>query len=320
MNFEKGQFVSSLKSGDHVEGVFLITSCAQCVNNKGKPYLNIELQDCTGSADAKKWDVFEGDLDILHSKRLAFIEGEANEYNGKVQIKIVKAAPIDASIEEMDNSLFAINAPVKKEDLVARLNYFLDSFTNEDIKKMVNHLIEKNYKAYIDYPAATRNHHNYVSGLLYHSLCMAKLAEKVASQYKSLNKDLLIGGCLIHDIGKVKELSGPLATEYTTEGRLLGHISIGQAEVRMAAKELGLEGTEIALLLEHMIISHHGQSDYGSPIAPETREALALSIIDDFDAKMAMLDNVFSDMKPGEWSERLKTMDNRMFYLPKFDK
>jgi 3'-5' exoribonuclease len=142
---------------------------------------------------------------------------------------------------------------VPKAELEKKLDAYLDSLQNEDVAKLTRHIIAKFRAKYVDWPAAVRNHHNFVSGLLYHSLTMADLAEKVCQIYPSLNRDVLIAGTLIHDIGKTVELSGPVATQFTLEGKLLGHISIMQAEVRMAAKELGMTG-EIPVIMEHMVL------------------------------------------------------------------
>jgi putative nucleotidyltransferase with HDIG domain len=125
--------------------------------------------------------------------------------------------------------------------------------SNPDVSKLTNYLVKKFRASYVDWPAAVKNHHNYVSGLLYHSLTMADLAEKVCEIYPSLNRDVLVAGTLIHDIGKTLELSGPVATQFTLEGKLLGHISIMQAEIREAAKELNMTG-EIPVIMEHMVL------------------------------------------------------------------
>ena len=147
---------------------------------------------------------------------------------------------------------------------------------------------------------------------------MANVANKVCEIYPSLNRDILIGGILIHDIGKTIELSGPIATTFTIEGKLIGHISIMQAEVREACKELNID-PEIAAIMEHMVLSHHGKQEFGSPVTPLLREALVCSMIDDLDAKMGILDKALESVEPGESTIKLFNMDDRYFYKPKFD-
>jgi 3'-5' exoribonuclease len=144
---------------------------------------------------------------------------------------------------------------------------------------------------------------------------MADDAEALCRLYPSLSRDILIAGCLIHDIGKTIELSGPVATKYTLEGKLLGHISIMQAEIKEAADVLKMQG-EIPVLMQHMVLSHHNKPEFGSPMEPETREALALAMIDDFDAKMNILDKAYAGVNPGEWTQKVFAFDDRYFYQP----
>ena len=252
-------------------------------------------------------------------------------------MKVMSVEKVDDSA--IDWSAYIPSAPVSEKELEAKLDAYVSSIQDEAIHAIVARLLEKYKEKYLNWPAASRNHHAFVSGLLYHSVTMADLAAKVSRVYSSLNRDLMIGGTLIHDIGKVMELSGPNATFYTVQGRLIGHISIGQAEVREVAKELGYYAFvelpqseqdrlakenapefhcyEIALQMEHIILSHHGKYEFGSPVLPLTREALAISLIDDFDAKMLVLDNAYSGVNPGEPTGRIGSLDNRYFYLPR---
>ena len=155
-----------------------------------------------------------------------------------------------------------------------------------------------------------------MSGLLYHTLCMADMASLIASYYDNIDRDILITGVLLHDVGKVVELSGPIATKYTLEGKLLGHISIMAAEIRRVARELNIN-SETPILLEHMILSHHGSKEFGSPVLPLTREAVILHFVDDLDSKMNILDKAYADVEEGEFTQRIMPMDGRAFYKPK---
>ena len=145
---------------------------------------------------------------------------------------------------------------------------------------------------------------------------MLNLANKVCDLYPYLDRDLLCAGVLLHDIGKIKELGGLSVTEYTLEGKLLGHISISQTMVQETADELGIEG-ETVTLLRHMVLAHHGQYEYGSPVLPATLEAEALHYIDDFDARMTMIQKELDKIRPGEFTSRIFSLDNRIFYKPK---
>jgi 3'-5' exoribonuclease len=305
--------IAELKDGDHVTAPFLVNACNKGVTTASRTYLTISLQDASGTLDAKKWDIDPDDETTFAPGNIVMVEAEVLSYKNALQMKVLSGKPLP--LDDVDYTRFVPSSPVAKDVLVKKLNAYLDSLQNADVKTLVSYLVKKHYDAYIDYPAAVRNHHNYASGLLYHSLCMADMAEALCKLYPSLNRDVLVGGAIIHDIGKTIELSGPIATKFTLEGKLLGHISIMQAEVKEAADELKMTG-EIPLIMEHMVLSHHNQPDYGSPVPPETREALALAMIDDFDAKMNILDKAFQGVNPGEWTQKVFTIDDRYFYLP----
>ena len=176
-------------------------------------------------------------------------------------------------------------------------------------------MIKKYGDKIFSYPAAVSIHHEYSSGLLVHSLTMADIASFLAPIYEA-DYDLLITGCLLHDLGKIIELEGPIVYKYSTEGKLLGHISIMCAEIRKAAEDLKIN-SEIPLLLEHMVLSHHGQQEFGSPVMPLTKEALLLSLIDNLDSKMVVINKAINDVEPGNFSNKVFPLDNRSFYKPK---
>ena len=149
-----------------------------------------------------------------------------------------------------------------------------------------------------------------------HSTFMAEHCDYICTKYPDINRDLLVTGALLHDFGKMIELEGPAVYKYSTEGKLLGHISIMCAELRMAAEKLSIK-SEIPLLLEHIILSHHGQHEFGSPVLPMTKEALLISMLDNLDSKLNLLDRVYEGLKPGEFSQKIPSMDGRSFYKAK---
>lgn len=305
--------IAEFKENSQVTTQLLVINVTKGMTNVGKPYMTITFQDTTGAIDGKKWDYTEEDCNIYQIGSVVEVKVEVIKYRDNLQLKVLDGKLL--SNEEMDVTKLVPSAPVPKEELLEKLNKYLTSIKNEDVSKVVSYLIDKHYKEYIDWPAAVRNHHNFVSGLMYHSLCMADTAEAICKIYTQINRDIVIGACLIHDLGKVIELSGPVATKFTLEGKLLGHISIGQAEVRKACDATGVT-SEIGVLLEHMMISHHSKPDFGSPIMPLTREALVMAMVDDLDAKMNILDKAYATIKPGEFTSRLITMDDRYFYKP----
>ncbi len=329
--------ISEFYDGCRVYGQFLVKDATLGTTSGNKRYLNITLQDATGTIDSRKWDPLPEDNEVFVKGNIVLVEGDINLYRDALQMKIIHGEAV--ALEGIDWSKFIPTAPVKKEIMKEKLDAYIASISDEDVAMLVKAVVKKFEKRLYDWPAAVRNHHDYVSGLLYHSITMADMTLKVAEIYPALNRDLLLGGVIIHDLGKTVELSGPNATEFTLEGKLLGHISIGQAEVRMTAKEIGmyaydeLQGNEdpalieklrkrkeVAILLEHIVISHHGHQEFGSPVLPLTREALVVSIIDDLDAKLMILDKAYAGVEKGKSTAKIFSMDDRYFYRPSFDK
>ena len=328
--------IKDLKAGSHVEDEgFLVVDCKSGVGNTGKRYLSISLQDSSGSIEGKLWDVGPDDEATFEKGNLVAITGDVLAYRESLQLKIYQGVALNK--EGVDWSKFIPNSPIPRDVLVAKLKDYLNSLEDEDVKTLVCESLKGYKEKFLSWPAAVKNHHNYVSGLLYHSLTMADAAMSLYKVYPSLNRDVLLGGVILHDLGKVIELSGPDATVYTLEGKLLGHLALGASLVRMAAtrlgyysyKELGQDADEetkrkafhryeIAVTFEHILLSHHGKPEFGSPVMPLTREALAVSMIDDFDAKMMILDKAYGVIEKGEYTAKLFTMDDRYFYYPHY--
>jgi 3'-5' exoribonuclease len=232
--------ISELVDGDHLTAQFLVNGVTKGVTTASRTYLTVNFQDASGTMDGKKWDIAPGDEDLFVPGNIVQVEVEVISYKNSLQMKILSGSPL--SQDNIDFTRFVPSSPIPKAELEKKLNAYVASLKNPDLHKLVEYLIKLHYKDLLDYPAAVRNHHNFASGLLYHSLSMADDAEALCKLYPSLNRDVLVSGCLIHDIGKTVELSGPVATKYTLEGKLLGHISIMQAEVREAAHTLKIEG------------------------------------------------------------------------------
>lgn len=298
----------------HIDDNFLITNVSKGISSSNATYLNVTLQDCTGTIEAKKWDASAEDIELFTAGKIIHVIGDANKYRNAMQIKIVKAEVMDT--KDIDYQDFVISAPVAKEKLEEELKYYISLIHDSELKLLVETLIQKHYQEFLTHPAATRNHHEYCSGLLHHSIGVAKLVCALADNYPTLDKEILIAGALLHDIGKTEELSGPIIPTYTLEGRLIGHISIMQAEIREIADKLNIK-SEVPLLLEHMILSHHGKREFGSPVLPMTKEALVLNFADDLDAKMNMLDKAYEVTEEGKFTNRIYALDDRSFYKPK---
>ena len=232
--------------------------------------------------------------------------GDAIKYNDNVQLKINRIEVI--SDKESEQVKYLKSAPVSSKDMEVFFRQTISQIENSEIKIIVQTLINEQIEKFMIYPAASKNHHEYVSGLAYHTMSMLKLGLSICELYPSLNRDLIIAGVMLHDLGKTIELSGPIVPEYTLEGKLLGHISIAQSMIEVTAKNLNIT-SEIPVLLKHMVLSHHGKLEYGSPVLPLIKEAEILSLIDNIDARMNTLDKTLETIEPGNFSKRVFSLE-----------
>lgn len=308
------KWIKDFLEGDLIRGPLLVVNANKGVTNNGLAYMNVTLQDKTGTIEAKKWDINEVDAALLNIGNVVLVDGDVLNYRDNLQVKIRAISKVND--DEFDATRFTMASPIPLEELEKRLDSYVNSLKDKDIALLTKTLIGKYYKSYITYPAAVRNHHEFASGLLHHTVSMADLGEAIANLYPSVDRDMLIAGILLHDLGKTLELSGPIIPKYTLEGKLIGHISITHAEIRKSIEALKIN-SETATLLSHMVLSHHGKYEYGSPVLPLTREAYLLSVIDDLDAKMMILDKAYDQTPEGEFSTRIYAMDDRSFYKPK---
>ena len=220
----KVEFVKDLKEGQHVRDEFIVASVSKCASDKGKAYLNIKFQDKTGSLDAKKWDVTDRDLQLIVPGAVLEVEGDVNSYRDQLQLKVLM---VDEVIKELvDISDFKKVSPIPLDEMKAKLANYLKSFKDPDVSLIVNEVIKRFYDKYVTYPAAVRIHHEFGSGIIHHSLAMADLAEAVAKLYPQVDRDILVAGAIIHDVGKTIEYKDLPVPEQTVEGKLCGHIAI----------------------------------------------------------------------------------------------
>ena len=301
--------------GETIDEFLLIKQSVKGVTTTGNPFMSLILQDKSGDIEAKLWDTKDEHEKLFAAETIVRVGGEIHNYRGKNQLRIKSIRP--AKPEENQSIGDLLPASEKStEQLFEEIMQYLFEMENPQIQRITRHILKKHQQSVLTFPAATRNHHDYVSGLADHVVSMLRLGKALLGIYPTLNKDLLYAGIILHDIGKVFELSGPIATTYTVEGNLLGHISIMVTEISKTAEELEIEGEEV-MLLQHMVLSHHGKEEWGSPKRPMIKEAEMLHYIDNIDAKMMMLDRALEKTKPGEFSERLFPLENRSFYKPK---
>ncbi len=307
--------ITTFKEGNAIQGTYLVNIVTKGKTNNGSDYLSIKLQDKTGEIDAKLWNVSKQQMEEIVKGAYLYVEANVIKYRDSLQLKLDLAKIIAAETINVED--FVKTAPIAKEDLRVELQQYIDSIDDSIIHKIVSELVKKYEARIIEYPAASRNHHAFGSGLIYHVVSMLRLAKAIINLYPSLNKDYLYAGIILHDIGKTEELSGPVATEYTTKGKLLGHISILVAQIEVVAQELGVSDSEQVMILEHIVLSHHGKLEYGSPVLPLIKEAEILTYIDNIDARINSIEQTLENVELGCFSAKSFALENRSFYKPK---
>lgn len=240
-------------------------------------------------------------------------------FKEKEQLEVVHYAHVDDCDIPFERrqelmSHFYEYAPVDSSGTKKTIETYLENIKNPIIKQIADTMYEQKKQSFYLYPAATKFHHAYIGGLGYHTATMMKLADGFMDVYPFLNKDLLIAGILLHDICKVEELSNYAGPEYTTEGRLLGHITMAVKQIEVVAEQLGVRQSEEVLLLQHMVLSHHYFGNFGSPKKTNIPEALILHFIDNIDSKMTVLQETLEQVAPGEFTSPIPVLDREKYY------
>ncbi len=307
--------------GDDVQSFYLIKSLDVRTSKANKAYLDITLADKTGEINAKYWNVSTDEIEMFSVGNLVKIRGTVTLFKDQLQFKIVK---IRLSNENDNVNIidYVPSAPYSPESMMEEINDFIEDITNDDMKNIVKYIYD-NYKVpLMTAPAAKSNHHSVRSGLLYHMLGMLRLAKAISSVYSHLNRDLIYTGVLLHDIEKINEMDADelgVVSSYTMEGQLLGHIIMGIKTVEDAAKQVGAD-EEISLMIQHMILSHHYEPEFGSPKKPMFPEAEILHYIDMIDARMYDMKHIYKSLGDGEFSEPIFVLDRRRLYKSKIVK
>ncbi len=307
--------IKELTDGQSLVLYGLVTNLVKGVTSNGAPYLSLTLSDNSGSIEGKLWDVKEEQAKIVETGRIYEVRCEVLKYRNALQLRIHSLTSVDQ--QSFDLSEFVTSSWIPKDVLKEKIKDAIYSIQNEIYRKILVRFFQEVQNQFFDYPAASKNHHNFVGGLATHVVGMLDVADSLCRLYPQLNRDLLISGVLLHDIGKLKELSGPIATEYTLQGKLIGHISLMNAQIAEVAKELGVQDSEEEVLLRHMVLSHHGKMEYGSPVLPLLMEAEVLSLIDNLDARIIALSAALENTEEGSYTSRLFPLENRAFYKPK---
>jgi 3'-5' exoribonuclease len=281
-------------------------------------YLALSLTDKTGTIEARMWDEFADAFSVCSEGCYVKVQGQISKYNGKWQITLTKMR--NAAESEVEAADFQPVSAFSVEEMDAELRGIVAAFKDEDLKRLVLAFLDDPEigPAFRVAPAAKVLHHAWISGLLEHVLALVKVLKAVAPFYPEVNEDLVLTGAILHDIGKVRELSWRTNFNYTLEGQMIGHISIAQGMVREKIRELPGFPEKLRILVEHMILSHHGKYEFGSPKLPMTPEAMLLSAMDDLEAKFSALRREFAaaemaGKKADETTEWVRSMDRNLF-------
>ena len=286
--------LANFDEGKLFDGFFLVLAKQQRTTKSNKAYMSLILGDKTGQLEGRVWEPSDPRIakdfergDIVKAR------GSASRFDDRLQMKVDQLRV--ALPSEVDKTDLLPSTTYDIADLWSQLLSFVDSFTNPDLKLLLTTMLADPdiAQAYREAPAAKQLHHAWLGGLLEHVISLCTLADRVAPHYPLLDRDLLMTGVILHDIGKVRELSWEIGFEYTVEGSLLGHIQIGTALAERTIDSLPNFPPRLKTLVLHMILSHHGKLEFGSPKLPMIPEALALSFLDDLDAKMQAIQGEF---------------------------
>ena len=297
------------------EGFCLVKSAAVRTDVKGTEYLDLVLADSEGECVAKLWNYARLTHGEYDPNDVVKVRGTVQIWKDTEQFKIDR---IRHATEEdnVDMSGIIPTAPFDPQAMYDELYALAGSFQNEELRRIVQYLLRENREQLLIYPAGVKLHHATRGGLLHHTCSVVHLCERIAELYPFLNRELLLSGAILHDIGKLKELDADtlgIAGAYTTAGQLLGHINVGMTMIAAAA-EITMVSEKTAMLLEHMILSHHGKPEFGSPKLPMFPEAEVLSVCDLLDSKMYEMDAALSGVSKDGFTERLWALDNRQLY------
>jgi len=314
----KDIFVSNLKTGDEITTYLMVKAAALKVGSNRKTYLYLLLGDCSGEIYGKKWDIADEEvpgLERIREGSIIKVRAQVTEWKDMKQLRISRIRLTGAE-DQLDMTDYVKAAPEDPEEMYAFILGKAESFTDYQLKALCVKILEDHKDKLMYYPAAAKNHHAEMAGLLWHIKRMLMLGEKACEVYTNLDRDLLLAGVILHDTEKMTEiLSNELGISpgYSFEGKMLGHLVLGVRELDKICGEMGIDN-EKKIMLEHMIISHHYEPEFGSPKRPLFPEAEMLHYLDMIDAKMFDMEEAVSKTEPGEFSDRVWTLDNRTIY------
>jgi len=325
MNMEKHShhWIKDIVENETAKDCYLVKQKRLGTTRKGEAFISLTLADRTGEIEGRVWERAEQFSSIFHEGDIIEVEGHAGSYRGQIQITI---SDLKATKGKIDPSIFIESSPKDISEMMKSLRAIIRGVKDVHLKALNDRFLSDRQfvSLFRKVPAAKNFHHSYLGGLLEHTLSVCQVARQVAEHYPHLDRDLLLTAAFLHDIGKMRELKFDLKIDYTDEGRLVGHVVMSTIMVDERLREVKDFPQELAIRLKHLILSHHGNYEFGSPKRPKFLEAFALHMIDDLDAKINGLGRFMErDRKEGGWTD-FNQMFERYFLkskiLPKEDK
>lgn len=315
MDYQKA--TTLMESGDTVEGFYILKTVSAKVASNGRPFLSAEVLDRHGEIDAKVWD-YAGPINDTDAGEIIWLQGSVTTYKGAHQLKIERLRLADES-DSFDISELVPAAPIDPVAMLEDVRALINSIEDPDYRSVALELLGRHETSFRSIPAAKSVHHSFLNGLLMHTGNMMKLADFLAGLYgDTVDRSLLLVGTFAHDLQKESEFTFSqlgLVTDYSDQGYLLGHLVMGAQEVAEVCHKLKVPA-EKAVLLQHMVLSHHGEPEHGAAVKPMCAESELLSYIDLIDSRMEIYQEAFQTLQPGEWSDRIFALDKRVYRHP----
>ena len=314
---EYNKLIAGMHTGDDVEGFYVLKDAFLKTTAAGKPFLSGVLADRSGTIDLKVWD-YSGPIGAnpADTGRIVKIRGQVSEFKGAPQLTAGRIRMADGN-DQYDVSALVPVAPIDPDERLQEIRRLIDSMEDADYQSVARTMLERHLEAFRSIPAAKSVHHSFLSGLLMHTSNMLRLADYLSGLYAGIiDRSLLLTGTLLHDFAKEQEFSFSelgLVTDYSTKGQLLGHLVMGAQETAEVAEMLGIP-EEKSVLLQHLLLSHHGEPEFGAAVLPQCAEAELLSLIDQIDSRMEIYREALAPLKSGEFSQRIFALDNRRIY------
>lgn len=312
---EYGKLIAYMTPGDEIDGFYLLKQASVKTPSNGSLFLSAILSDATGTIEAKHWN-YSGGISSADEGRIVKVRGDVTEFRGAPQLKI-KTIQFPTPEDHFDISDIIPTAPIDSVKELEHIHSLIESMEDSDYRSICECMLDRHINSFGRIPAAKSVHHSFLSGLLMHTSNMLRIADFLASDIypETVNRDLLLAGTLLHDFAKEKEYilnEYGTVTDFSTEGILLGHLVMGSEEIAQTGLDLGIPSEKIALL-QHMVLSHHGQPEYGAAVIPIISEAELLSYIDLLDSRMEIYAEAYKKMEPGQTSEKIFALDKKIY-------